>query len=111
MKLLLDANISWRLAAKLKDHFTDCLHVDHIGFTVPATDIDIWNYASANQCIIVTNDDDFLNLANLKKFPPKVVLLRTGNQSNAYIEMLLIKHLKDIEALSGTDEYGLLEIF
>jgi len=28
--------------------------------------------------IIVTNDDDFLNLTNMKGFPPKVVLLRTG---------------------------------
>jgi len=76
-----------------------------------ASDIDIWNYASANQCIIVTNDDDFLNLINLKSFPPKVVLLRTGNQSNTYIEKLLIKHLNDIEALSNSAEYGLLEIF
>jgi predicted nuclease of predicted toxin-antitoxin system len=30
MKLLLDANISWRLEAKLKNHFTDCFHVDRI---------------------------------------------------------------------------------
>ncbi len=111
MKLLLDANISWRLAARLKEYFKDCLHVDHIGLLIPASDIDIWNYALANECIIVTNDDDFLNLANFKNFPPKVVLLRTGNQSNTYIELLLIKHLKDIEALFVSDEYGLLEIF
>ena len=46
MKLLLDANISWRLVAKLKIYFDDCLHVDHIGLTVPAKDAEIWAYAA-----------------------------------------------------------------
>ena len=111
MKLLLDANISWRLIAKLNPHFEECLHVDNIGLTVPAKDVEIWNYAQANDCIIVTNDDDFLNLANTKGFPPKVVLLRTGNQSNNFLGDLLIKHQKDIEDLFSSEEYGFLEIF
>ncbi|MBC7536612.1 MAG: DUF5615 family PIN-like protein [Ferruginibacter sp.] len=111
MKLLLDANISWRLTAKLKSDFTDCLHVDHIGLTIPAKDIKIWDYALLNNLIIVTNDDDFLNLATDKGFPPKVVLLRTGNQSNNYMLELLIKHKDDIKALFLSNEYGFLEIF
>ena len=111
MKLLLDANISWRLADKLQIHFDDCLHADHIGLAIPAKDKEIWDYALTNNLIIVTNDDDFLNLANVKGFPPKVVLLRTGNQSNNYIEQLLIKHKANIEALHKSVEYGLLEIF
>ncbi len=41
MKLLLDANVSWRLAVKLKLHFEECFHVDHIGLNIPAKDIDI----------------------------------------------------------------------
>jgi predicted nuclease of predicted toxin-antitoxin system len=111
MKLLLDANIFWRLTAKLKVHFNDCFQVDHIGLTVPAKDAEIWNHALANDLIIVTNDDDFLNLANAKGFPPKVVLLRTGNQSNSYIEELLIKLKVNIDALYQSDDYGFLEIF
>lgn len=111
MKLLLDANISWRLTARLKEHFADCFHVDDIELTVPAKDTEIWNYALIEELIIVTNDDDFLNLADAKGFPPKVVLLRTGNQSNNYIEELLIKHKADIKDLSESPEYGFLEIF
>ncbi|MEO6330270.1 MAG: DUF5615 family PIN-like protein [Ginsengibacter sp.] len=45
MKLLLDANISWRLANKLKIYFDDCTHVDHVELAVPARDIEIWEYA------------------------------------------------------------------
>ena len=49
------------------------------GLAVPANDIEIWDYALLNNLIIITNDDDFLNLATQKGFPPKVVLLRIGN--------------------------------
>ncbi len=111
MKLLLDANISWRLAARLKAHFEDCFHVDFIGLTIPAKDIDIWNYALTHNFIIVTNDEDYLDFLNFKGFPPKVVLLRTGNQSNAYVETLLIKHMTDIKALSNSSDHGVLELY
>lgn len=111
MKLLLDANISWRLVASLQQHFESCAHVDSIGLTIPAKDFEIWNHALVNDLIIVTNDEDFLNLANIKGFPPKVILLRTGNQSNRYIEALLIDHISDIEALSKSVDYGVLELF
>jgi predicted nuclease of predicted toxin-antitoxin system len=78
MKLLLDANISWRLANRLKAYFEDCFHVDHIGLEIPAKDTAIWNFALTANLIIVTNDEDFLNFSNIKGFPPKIVLLRTS---------------------------------
>jgi predicted nuclease of predicted toxin-antitoxin system len=111
MKLLLDANVLWRLAAHLQPYFSYCLQVDHIGLSVPAKDIEIWNYALAKECIIVTNDEDFLNLLNIKGYPPKLILLKTGNQSNNYIEALLIKHKEDIHSLNVSKEYGVLELF
>src|SRR5215216_6001224 len=106
MKLLLDANVSWRLANTLKLYFEDCKHVDHIELAVPASDIDIWEYALKNNMFIVTNDEDFVNLINIKGFPPKVILLKTGNQSNHYIESLLIKHVADILLLNNNSEVG-----
>lgn len=111
MKLLLDANVSWRLSDKLKHYFKDCFHVDNIGLRMPASDNDIWKYAKANELIIVTNDDDFVNLLNFKGYPPKIVLLKTGNQSNQYIEKLLIKHKENIHSFYNNNEIGLLEIF
>ena len=41
MKLLLDANLSWRMIVNLKQHFEDCFHVDKIGLNIPAKDIEI----------------------------------------------------------------------
>jgi len=99
MKVLLDANISWKLVNTLASVFGECAHVDLIGFKVPAKDRDIWNYARENGYIIITKDIDFLDLLELKGFPPKVVLIKTGNNSS--------KTLADLE----NNEYGLLEIY
>jgi predicted nuclease of predicted toxin-antitoxin system len=110
MKLLLDANLSWRLTTVLKKHFTDCVHVDKSGLEIPAADNEIWDYALKNNFVIVTNDEDFLDFSNVKGFPPKVVLLRTGNQSSQYIESLLIKHKSTLESFVISEEFGLLEI-
>ena len=110
MKLLLDANLSWRMIPVLKQHFDDCFHVDSIGLTVPAKDSEIWDYSLKNNLIIVTNDEDFIDFINVKGFPPKVVLLKTGNQSRLYITNLLIQRKNEILSLSTSSDIGLLEI-
>jgi predicted nuclease of predicted toxin-antitoxin system len=109
MKLLLDANISWKLSNELKPVFGECTHVDLIGITVPAEDIDIWNYALKNGYIIITKDNDFVDLLEIKGFPPKIVLLKTGNNSSKALLELLINMRPMIEDLENNN-YGLLEI-
>jgi len=110
MKILLDANISWKLVNKLTPVFGECAHVDSIGIKVPAKDEQIWQYALDNGYIIVTKDNDFLKLLESKGFPPKVVLIRTGNNSSKILSDLIIEAKSKIEDLEN-NEYGLLEIF
>ena len=38
IRLLLDANLSWRSVGVLKHHFNDCAHVDNSGLPIPAKD-------------------------------------------------------------------------
>jgi predicted nuclease of predicted toxin-antitoxin system len=109
MKLLLDANISWKLTNVLKPVFGECSHVDLIGITVPAEDIDIWSYALDNGYIIITKDNDFVDLLEIKGFPPKIVLLKTGNNSSKALFELLVNMKPMIEDLENNN-YGLLEI-
>jgi len=109
MKILLDANISWKLINRLKPVFGECAHVDLIGLDVPAEDIDIWNYALNNGYIIITKDNDFVDLLEINGFPPKVVLLKTGNNSTQALMELLENVKPMIEDLEKND-YGLLEI-
>lgn len=111
MKILLDANLSYRLVKKLARIFPDCLHVTRTGLPIPAEDIDIWEWARLNNRIIVTNDDDYYHLANTYGFPPNVVLLRMGNQSSSSVVEMLQKHHDDIQKLDESDEFGLLELY
>jgi predicted nuclease of predicted toxin-antitoxin system len=109
MKILLDANISYKLVNKLNPIFGECAHVDLIGLNVPAQDADIWKYAQKNGYIIITKDNDFLDLLEIKGYPPKIVLLRSGNNSSKALMELLTNIKPMIEDLEK-GEYGLLEI-
>ena len=109
MKLLLDANLSWRLIPLLAEQFGECLHVNQTILPKPAKDTEIWKFAEANGCIIVTQDSDFLNLFEVKGFPPKIILLRKGNISRKETGEILVRSKPSIEDLESND-YGLLEI-
>ncbi len=109
MKLLLDANLSWRLITVLRDNFGDCTHVNKTELPKPAKDTEIWNYAAANGYTIVTQDIDFLHLFEGKGFPPKVILIRVGNIDTKTAENILLQAKPDIIELENSS-CGLLEI-
>ena len=75
----------------------------------PAKDTEIWNYASENGYIIITQDSDFINLFETRGYPPKIVLLRKGNISRKEAGEILIQAKSSIEDLE-TNDYGVLEI-
>jgi predicted nuclease of predicted toxin-antitoxin system len=93
----------------LCEHFGECVHVNKTGLPMPAKDVEIWDYAAQNNCIIVTQDSDFLHLLEAKGHPPKVVLLRIGNMSMKETGMVLAQAKYSIADLYQND-YGLLEI-
>ncbi|EJL65428.1 DUF5615 family PIN-like protein [Flavobacterium sp. CF136] len=72
MKLLLDANISWRIIKLVENDFSGCFHSKDIEINQPAKDIEIWEFAKQNQLTILTHDDDFEKLLLLKGAPRKL---------------------------------------
>jgi predicted nuclease of predicted toxin-antitoxin system len=111
MKLLLDANLSWRLVRLLKSEFPEITHITNKGLNESSSDIAIWEYARRNNYSIVTNDEDFYLLALSKGFPPKIIILRMGNQSTKFAAEVLIKHKAEISDFVNHEEYGVLEIY
>jgi predicted nuclease of predicted toxin-antitoxin system len=112
MKLLLDANVSWRLLPVLKEHFGECVHVDDIfELEFPAKDSKIWQYAKDNGYTIITRDNDFNDLIAIRDFPPKIIWLRTGNCSRKFTADLLTRSKQSIQELLTSEEHGLLELF
>ena len=88
MKLLLDENLSSRLAASLADLFPGSRHVHECGLGESA-DGQIWDYACQEGLTIVSKDSDFCELSALVGSPPKVIWLQIGNCSTGDIEAVL----------------------
>ncbi len=107
MKLLFDQNLSWRLPTILEDIFPESKHVREFGFK-EAQDVEIWNYAKANDFTIVSKDTDFQQRSLLLGHPPKFVWLRVGNCSVATIENLLRKHSVSIHTFGLDEEKSML---
>jgi predicted nuclease of predicted toxin-antitoxin system len=112
MKLLLDANISWRTIKLVENAFIGCLHAkDIINIKQPAKDIEIWEYARKNNFTILTHDDDFEKLLLSKGAPPKVIILKTFNKNTKQIAEILISKKEIIESFILNNELMILEIY
>ena len=74
MKLLLDENLSRRLAAALQVAYPGTTHVEFIGLN-GASDLAICDYAALHDFVIVTKDEDYDRLVALHNFNPKLMRL------------------------------------
>ncbi|MFZ4791677.1 MAG: DUF5615 family PIN-like protein [Candidatus Competibacteraceae bacterium] len=103
MKLLLDENLSRRIVSPITSHYPGSSQVALLGLE-RAADAAIWAYARQHDFIIVTKDSDFVDLSTLYGQPPKVILLRTGNQTWQMTAQTLIDRRESLEsALIGTN--------
>lgn len=107
--LLLDANLSPSLVARLADLYPGSSHVFEHG-DIASDDAAIWRRAERDGLLITTKDTDFLDLSLLHGPPPKLVLLRTGNVPTAHIEALLRSHVDDIRRFSASAAEAVLII-
>lgn len=96
MKLLFDENLSHRLVNLLADLFPGSVHVRDIGLKA-ADDIEVWNYAKAEDFMIVSKDSDMHDRSFLFGFPPKVIWMRLGNCSTSDVEKLLRREAQTVE--------------
>jgi predicted nuclease of predicted toxin-antitoxin system len=111
VKILLDQNISFRITRLLLNDFGNVKQVKELNL-VDASDYEIWNYASKNNYTIITFDSDFIDLANLKGSPPKIIWLRFGNSTNLKIVNKLLSNSQTIKEfiLNTNSEVAFLEI-
>ncbi len=97
MKLLFDENLSHKLVWRLADLFPESVHVRDVGLK-DADDVRVWEYAQANELVIVSKDSDLHQRSFVLGHPPKVVWVRLGNGSTAAVENLLRRSFAALEA-------------
>ena len=97
MKLLLDENISRRLVPLIQHDYPGSTQVVLLGME-SATDAQVWQVAKDQEFVIVTRDADFEELSLVWGQPPKVIWLKTNNQSRHMTLKILLDNRLMIEA-------------
>ncbi len=109
MKLLFDQNISFRILHKISAYFTEAKQIRSLGLE-NSTDSEIWEYAKTHGFTIVTFDADFIDLTNLRGFPPKIVWLRIGNTTTENIAKVINENHVKLKEFIENPEMAFLEI-
>lgn len=109
MKLLLDENLSRRLVPFLQHDYPGTSQVVLLGLE-SASDKEVWLTAKSDGYVIVTRDADFQELSLVWGQPPKVIWLRTPNQSKTATLSALIENSDVIRASLCGDDLACVEI-
>lgn len=109
MKLLLDENLSRRLVPFLQHDYPGSNQVILLGME-SATDKEVWQKAKDDDYVIVTRDADFQELSLVWGQPPKVIRLKTLNQTRAATLKLLLESRDVITASLLEQDLASIEI-
>lgn len=96
MKFLIDAQLPRRFCSWLAATDHDATHTLDLPQGNRTTDSEILDLAEQENRIVVTKDDDFVQSFLLAGRPPKLLLIATGNISNAALENLIRANLTTI---------------
>lgn len=105
MKFLVDAQLPRRLAHWLGDAGHDALHTLDLPHRNQTTDAEINVQSSREGRVVITKDADFVNTHLLHGRPRKLLMISTGNITNAALEALFVPNLPAIVATFGTGRY------
>jgi predicted nuclease of predicted toxin-antitoxin system len=108
MKFLVDANLPFKLALKLKELGFDTIHTDELTNKEKTTDKEIRKVSLDQDRIVITKDSDFLDSHLLQTVPEKLLYISTGNITNRELLSLLEKYIVTITKLF--DIYDLIEL-
>ncbi len=108
MKFLVDAQLPRRLAILIAEAGCDVRHTLDLPASNRTTDAEIIRIARAENRIVVTKDADFIQSFHLKGEPGKLLLISTGNISNAELTALFLPNLHTI--LTAFQSDNLIEL-
>lgn len=108
MKFLVDAQLPWRLAVFLTDLGHDAVHTRQLSEGNRTTDGAIAEIADRYGRVVVTKDRDFRDGHLLGGTPRRLLVVATGNITNAALLELFGGHLAEIVA--AFDEVDFVEL-
>jgi predicted nuclease of predicted toxin-antitoxin system len=104
MTIWIDAQLSPAIAVWIRKSLSiDAIAVRDLGLR-EASDREIFVAARQVSAIVMTKDNDFVQLVNTHGAPPQVIWLTCGNTSNARLRIILEKTLTQAMAILSTGE-------
>ncbi|MFN0014267.1 MAG: DUF5615 family PIN-like protein [Saprospiraceae bacterium] len=111
MKILVDQNISFRLLQRIQRSFPETEHVKTLSLT-DVSDYQIYFFAREHGfAAVFTQDEDFYGLLLEHNPPPKIIWLRTGNCSTAFLAEVILRNSNLILAFLEDDAQDCLEVY
>lgn len=107
MKLLLDENLSPRLAPLLASQYPGSTQIELLGLR-GTTDTAVWELAKSEGYVIVSKDNDFRQRSFQYGAPPKVIWLKVGNAGTPAIAQLLAQSRALMERFVADPDEALL---
>jgi predicted nuclease of predicted toxin-antitoxin system len=99
MKFWVDAQLPPALAAWLaKEYGVDALSLKDIGLR-DAPDIEIFQAAQRAQIVVISKDNDFVDLVSRHGAPPQLLWVTCGNLTNSRLQTVLRKTFPEALAL------------
>ena len=108
MKFLIDAQLPRRVVAQLRQAGHDAIHTLDLPDGNRTTDRIINELSIKEQYIVVTKDSDFVESFLLRREPWKLLLISTGNVSNARLEALFASTIPKV--VDGFDTFDFIEM-
>lgn len=110
MKIWVDAQLSPSIAAWINRTFNDieAESVRALGLR-DATDLEIFDNAKKADAVVMSKDDDFIQLIEQRGTPPMLIWVTCGNTSNARMREILSTTLLKAKELLESGE-SLVEI-
>jgi predicted nuclease of predicted toxin-antitoxin system len=106
---VVDANLSPRLAALLRDAGHDAVHVRDIGLRT-ASDDEIIDYAISTDRIVISHDTDFGTLLAYRELSkPSFILIRSSDPVDVDDQARLI--VANLDAMRDDLEAGAIAVF
>ena len=98
MKFLVDAQLPAKLARALAATGHDALHTSQLRDGNRSTDAQIARQADAEDRVVVTKDADFRDGHLINGSPRRLLVIATGNITNAALLSMLEQHLEAVIA-------------
>jgi len=108
MKFVVDANLPFKLAIKLRELGFDVIHTDNLPNKERTSDKEIRQISIEQNRVVITKDSDFFDSHIVQGIPSKLIFVTTGNIVNRDLLNIIGKYFETMIKL--LEIYDLIEI-